>query len=95
MNKAELVERAAAAAGVNKKAAQAVLDSVLVDIAQVTAECGEVRLKGFGAFKGVKQAARLCRNPGTGESVQVPERVVTKFKPAKKAGEESECPNHQ
>lgn len=95
MNKVELVEQAAAAAETNKKTAQAVLDSVLADIAQTTAECGEVRLKGFGTFKGAKQAARLCRNPKTGESVQVPERVAMKFKAAKKAGEESECPDHQ
>ncbi|WP_417913677.1 HU family DNA-binding protein [Candidatus Electronema sp. JM] len=88
MTKTELIERAAAAAKVSKKAAQEVLDSVLADIAQTAAEGGEVRLFGFGTFKNIKRQARICRNPQTGEQVQVAARTAIKFRPAKIARKE-------
>lgn len=91
MTKTELIERAAAAAKVSKKAAQEVLDSVLADIAQTAAEGGEVRLFGFGTFRGVERQARICRNPQTGEQVQVAARTAIKFRPAKTARKAEGC----
>jgi DNA-binding protein HU-beta len=39
----------------------------------------EVRIHGFGAFKTAQRAARVGRNPRTGESVRVPARRVVRF----------------
>ena len=39
----------------------------------------EVRIHGFGAFKTANRAARVGRNPRTGESVKVPARRVVRF----------------
>jgi nucleoid DNA-binding protein len=42
----------------------------------------EVRIHGFGTFKTTQRAARVGRNPRTGESVQVPARRVARFAPS-------------
>lgn len=42
----------------------------------------EVRIHGFGTFKTAQRAARMGRNPRTGESVQVPARRVVRFSPS-------------
>ena len=39
----------------------------------------EVRIHGFGAFKTSQRAARVGRNPRTGEEVKVPARRVVRF----------------
>ena len=42
----------------------------------------EVRIHGFGAFKTAQRAARVGRNPRTGEEVRVPARRVVRFSPS-------------
>lgn len=42
----------------------------------------EVRVHGFGAFKTSQRAARVGRNPRTGEQVKVPARRVVRFTPS-------------
>ncbi len=39
----------------------------------------EVRIHGFGSFKTAQRAARMGRNPRTGEAVKVPARRVVRF----------------
>jgi nucleoid DNA-binding protein len=39
----------------------------------------EVRIHGFGTFKTQERAARVGRNPRTGEAVKVPARRVARF----------------
>lgn len=39
----------------------------------------DVRIHGFGNFKTAQRAARLGRNPRTGEAVKVPARRVVRF----------------
>ena len=41
------------------------------------------RFPGFGQFKVRDRAARMARNPATGEQVKVPAKRVFKFLPAK------------
>jgi len=42
----------------------------------------EIRVHGFGTFKTAQRAARVGRNPQTGEAVQVPARRVVRFTPS-------------
>jgi len=46
-------------------------------------EDGVLELRGFGTFKTKRVKPRLGRNPLTGESVQVPEKMRVRFKPGK------------
>ena len=42
----------------------------------------EISLGGFGKFVICEKAARQCRNPKTGETIEVPARKGVKFKPS-------------
>ena len=42
----------------------------------------EVHIHGFGNFKIQQRAARMGRNPRTGEAVRVPARKVVRFSPS-------------
>lgn len=42
----------------------------------------EVRIHGFGSFKTAQRAARMGRNPRTGEAVRVAARRVVRFAPS-------------
>ena len=42
----------------------------------------EVRIHGFGNFKIQQRAARIGRNPRTGEAVKVPAHKVVRFSPS-------------
>lgn len=44
---------------------------------------GELSIQDFGTFKLAVRKARIGRNPRTGESVDIPERTVARFKPSK------------
>jgi integration host factor subunit beta len=47
-------------------------------------ENGErIEIRGFGAFTMRQRPPRLARNPKTGESVDLPAKVVIHFKPGK------------
>jgi len=75
-----LVERLASELGTTKVAADKVLSTV-VDAAKAhLAEHGEVVFPGLGRLKNQTRPARQGRNPRTGESIQVAEKTVTKFK---------------
>ena len=43
----------------------------------------KVELRGFGSFRVKRRKSRQGRNPKTGASVKVPEKVVPFFKPGK------------
>ena len=46
-----------------------------------TMEKGDkLQLMGFGTFSTAKRDARACRNPQTGKSMNIPAKMVVKFK---------------
>lgn len=47
----------------------------------------EVSFLGFGKFEVSERAARVCRNPQTGEEMKVEAKKVVKFKPGKALSE--------
>ena len=57
----------------------AIFDSITDQLSQG----GRVELRGFGAFSTRKRAARVGRNPRTGQSVDVDAKRVPYFKPGK------------
>jgi len=83
MTKADLVERVAAKTGLTKKDVAAIADHFLEGICQALLRGGHVEIRGLGSFKTKTRKARQARNPRTGESVFVPQKVVPYFKASK------------
>lgn len=83
MKKADLVSKMAEKSGLNKKQAEAALDS-FVDAVQEALQAGDkVQLVGFGTFETRQRAERKGRNPGTGEEITIPSGNVPVFKAGK------------
>jgi DNA-binding protein HU-beta len=69
--------------GLSRKDAAALIDGVFEDIQAAVVGSEPVKIPGFGQFKVRDRAARMARNPATGEQVKVPAKRVFKFLPAK------------
>lgn len=79
MNKSELIDAIAKDANLTKAAAGAALDSVITNISKTVAKGDTVTLVGFGTFKSLKRAARVGKNPKTGEPLKIAATTVPKF----------------
>ncbi|MBF9233198.1 integration host factor subunit beta [Microvirga alba] len=60
-----------------------IVNAILDTVADALARGDRVELRGFGAFSVKKRDARTGRNPRTGESVSISEKVVPVFKTGK------------
>lgn len=80
MNKQDLIDSMAKAAGVTKVQAQAALDAFMNSTQTALKKGDKVILVGFGTFSVTKRAARKGRNPQTGKEINIPAKKVVKFK---------------
>ncbi len=80
MNKTELIAAAAAAANVSKKDAAAVVDAAFAAITASLKKGEKVQLIGFGTFETRERAARMGKNPKTGEAIKIAATKVPAFK---------------
>jgi DNA-binding protein HU-beta len=80
MNKSQLVDALSDRLGDRRTAAGAV-DAMLAIVVDTVRSGESVSLAGFGVFESRPRAARLGRNPRTGESVAVPATTVPAFRP--------------
>ena len=83
MNKLELVKEMAEATNLTIKSTEAALDALINSITQVLSQEDKLTLVGFGTFEISKRAARVGRNPKTGETIDIPAATTPKFKPGK------------
>jgi len=83
MNKTELTERIARDCNVSLAAASRMLESALANITHQLKRGGAVQLTGFGTFRTARRAARIGRNPRTGEALKIRAAKVPKFAPGK------------
>jgi integration host factor subunit beta len=60
-----------------------IVSAIFEEISVALAQGDRVELRGFGAFSVKQRAARIARNPRTGEAVQVSEKQVPFFKTGK------------
>ena len=81
MNKQELIKDIAERGEFTKADAEAALKAVQGAIAAVLVNGDKITLPGFGTFKVVETAARVGRNPKTGEPVEIPAKRKIKFNP--------------
>lgn len=80
MNKYELVNQMAEAAGITKKQATTALQSLMDGITKSLKSGKRVTLVGFGTFNVTKRAARKGRNPATGAAIRIKAKKVVKFR---------------
>ncbi|MBU1992963.1 MAG: HU family DNA-binding protein [Patescibacteria group bacterium] len=84
MTKQDLVNTAAGAAGVTKKAAYDVLDAVLESITKSLKKGENVTITGFGTFRVSKRAARAGVNPrNPSQKIKIPAMKLPAFKAGK------------
>lgn len=83
MNKQAIVEMVHAKLGGTKVQAEEIVDGIFDSIVATMKKGGEVSVAGFGIFSVKARAARMARNPKTGEQVKVAAKKVPKFRAAK------------
>ncbi len=88
MTKSELIGQIASNAEISKTDADKAYDAIISAIKSGLKKDGSVPLTGLGTFKVAHRAARMGRNPSTGQSIHIPAKNVLKFKASK--GVESE-----
>lgn len=79
MNKSDLISEIARRSGETKTAVGRVIDNLAVVATIALANGEDVALPDLGKLKPVKRAARTARNPKTGETVAVAEKMAIKF----------------
>jgi len=83
MNKPQLINTIAENSGVARKDVGAVLNALTSTIqSQVMGEGNVIRITSLGSFKRGNRAARVGRNPRTGEAVNIPAKTRLTFKPS-------------
>ncbi len=83
MNKGELVTLVAAKTGVSQKDTKAVMNALVEVVGDVLQGGDTAQIAGFGTFKVSERAARMGRNPKTGESIQIAASRSPSFKAGK------------
>lgn len=82
MNKKDIIKKIAENTGVTQKDATIIVDEFLSVIVE-NVQTDKVSIAGFGTFEVVERAARMGRNPQTGNEIEIPASKAPKFKPAK------------
>ena len=81
MNKAELIDELTAKLGSDRRQATAAVENVVDTIVRAVHKGDSVTITGFGVFEQRRRAARVARNPRTGETVKVKPTSVPAFRP--------------
>ena len=83
MNKADLIAAIADDAEISKAKAEYALNSAIEHIIKEVTKGDSVQLIGFGTFASGKRAARMGRNPKTGEPLKIAASKTVKFSAGK------------
>jgi DNA-binding protein HU-beta len=81
MNKAELIDVLTTKMGTDRRQATAAVENVVDTIVRAVHKGDSVTITGFGVFEQRRRAARVARNPRTGETVKVKPTSVPAFRP--------------
>ncbi|HCT63970.1 MAG TPA: HU family DNA-binding protein [Lachnospiraceae bacterium] len=83
MNKSELIAAMVEKAEISKKDAEKALKAFEEVVAEELKNDGKIQLVGFGTFEVAQRAARIGRNPQTGEDMEISASKAPKFKAGK------------
>src|SRR3982750_2980652 len=81
MNKAELIDVLTDKLGTDRRQGTAAVENVVDTIVRAVHKGDSVTITGFGVFEQRRRAARVARNPRTGETVKVKPTSVPAFRP--------------
>ena len=81
MNKAELIDVLTEKLGSDRRLATAAVENIVDTIVRAVHKGDSVTITGFGVFEQRRRAARVARNPRTGETVKVKPTSVPAFRP--------------
>ena len=84
MPKKELITRIAKASSLSKYESRQALEAIIQAIIAGLKEGKDITLAGLGVFKITQRNARKCRNPRTGEFMQLPASQYPKFRVSQK-----------
>ena len=87
MNKQELIDAMAEAAGITKVAAKAALEAFTENVTLSLKKGNKVALVGWGTFSVSARKARMGRNPQTGKEIKIAAKKVVRFKAGSKFDE--------
>ena len=87
MTKSEILSALAEGTTMSKKEIGEFMEKVANLAYKEVKNNGEFVLPGLGKLVKIKRAARMGRNPATGESISIPAKTVVKFRVAKAAKE--------
>ena len=83
MTKSQVVSHLAEKAGIQKKAAAAVLEEIATLATKECKASGMFIIPVLGKAVKANRKARMGRNPQTGEAIKIPAKTVVKFRLAK------------
>lgn len=87
MTKSQLLGTLAESTGLTKKDVVSLMDKLVELAYKEVKKNGEFVVPGLGKMVKIKRAARVGRNPATGEQINIPAKTVVKFRVAKAAKE--------
>ena len=82
MNRSELVESVGNATGLDRRQSEGAVKAVVEAVVEEIKSGNKVSIFGFGTFAPTSRAARVGRNPQTGESVNIAASTGVRFSPA-------------
>jgi DNA-binding protein HU-beta len=81
VNKAELIDTLTEKLGTDRRHATAAVENFVDTVVRAVQKGESVTITGFGVFEQRRRAARVARNPRTGETVKVKPTSVPAFRP--------------
>ncbi len=83
MNKTTLIAKIAEKSELNRKQAEAALNAFTESVIEALKAGEKVQMMGFGTFELKERAARMGRNPATGEPTEIAAKRIPTFKAGK------------
>ena len=83
MTKKDIVRTISEEVGLTQHQTKEIVQKTFDAIVECLVRERRIELRNFGVFEVKPRAARMARNPRTGEQVEVPKKYVVTFKPGK------------
>ena len=87
MTKKEMARSIAEELGLTQEQTKEIIQQVFDGITETLVTEGRIELRNFGVFEVKKRKARKVRNPRTGETVMVSEKMAVTFKQGREVEE--------